>query len=113
MPTKRKSQQWVLDALAGTGGWDILHPGIRGIFEELGYYHGDVDRVFEKVKAASMYAKAWATTAQEVERKALFAERMGWKNASRDFYARACLLYGRARYSYYKDDPRKLILKPA
>lgn len=108
MPTKRKSQQWVLDALAGTGGWDILHPGIRGIFEELGYYHGDVDRVFEKVKAASMYAKAWATTAQEVERKALFAERRGWRNAARDFYARACLLYGRARYSYYKDDPRKL-----
>jgi len=69
MPTKRRSQQWVLDALAGTGGWDILHPGIRGIFEELGYYHGDVDRVFEKVKAASMYAKAWATTAQEVEKR--------------------------------------------
>lgn len=109
MATKRREQTWILDALAGIGGWDILHPGVQGILEELGYFHGDVERVFSKVGAASMYAKAWGTTAREIEKKAEYAEKRGWKTAARDYYARACLLYGRARYSYFRDDPRKMM----
>jgi len=110
MTTKRKGQQWILDALTKYGGWDVLHPEIRGFFEELGYFHGDIDRVFEKLKCARMYTKAWATTAQEVESKARFAEKRGWKTAARDLYARACILYARARYTYFSDDPRKMTL---
>ncbi len=49
MTTKRREQTWILDALAGIGGWDILHPGVQAIFEELGYFHGDIERVFSKV----------------------------------------------------------------
>ena len=42
-----------------------------------------------------------------MERKAIWAERSGYLRAARDYYARAMLLYGRAQYSYYSDDPRK------
>jgi hypothetical protein len=54
MTTKRREQTWVLNALDGIGGWDILHPGGHGIFEELGYFPGDIERTFSKVGAASM-----------------------------------------------------------
>ncbi|MFQ5914807.1 MAG: alpha/beta hydrolase family protein [Nitrospinota bacterium] len=107
MTTKRAGQRWVLDALVAVGGWDILHPEIRGIFEELGYYHSDVDRVFSKVGSTLHFARAWATTAQEVERKARWAERRGFRTAARDYYHRATLLYGRAQYGFFGDDPRK------
>jgi pimeloyl-ACP methyl ester carboxylesterase len=109
MANLRKEQLWILDALTGIGGYDVLHPEIRGFIEEIGYYHTDLDRVFGKAKAATMYAKAWATTAREVEKKAEYAEKRGWRTAARDFYIRAVLLYGRARYSYFKDDPRKMV----
>lgn len=107
MATQRSGQRWVLDALVTLGGWDILHPEVRGFFEELGYYHSDVDRVFGKVGSTLHFARAWGTTAQEVERKARWAEERGFKGAARDFYARAMLLYGRAQYGFYGDDPRK------
>jgi hypothetical protein len=54
MTTKRRGQTWILGTLAGIGGWGILHLGGYGIFEELGYFRGDIERVFSKVEAASM-----------------------------------------------------------
>jgi len=54
MTTKRREQTWVLDALDGIGGWDILHPRGHSIFEEFGYFHGDIERAFGRVEAASM-----------------------------------------------------------
>jgi len=53
MITKRREQTWILVALAGIGGWEILHPGVQGIFEELGYFHRDIERVFSKIGATS------------------------------------------------------------
>lgn len=107
MVTRRQGQRWVLDALVSQGGWDVLHPEVRGIFYELGYYHSDINRVFSKVGSTLHFARAWATTAQEVENKARWAESVGLVNAARDYYQRAVLLYGRAQYGFYGDDPRK------
>jgi len=58
MATQRQGQRWILDALVGMGGWDVLHPEIRGIFEEIGYYHSDVDRVFKKVGSTPHFPRA-------------------------------------------------------
>ncbi len=107
MATQRQGQRWVLDALVATGGFDVLHPEVRGIFEEIGYYHSDIDRVFSKVGSTLHFPRAWGETAQEIERKAIWAERKGFSLAARDYYARAMLLYGRAQYSYFQNDVRK------
>ena len=104
MATQRQGQRWVLDALVATGGFDVLHPEVRGIFEEIGYYHSDIDRVFGKVGSTLHFPRAWGETAQEIERKAIWAERKGFPLAARDYYARAMLLYGRAQYSYFGND---------
>jgi pimeloyl-ACP methyl ester carboxylesterase len=109
MATKRKGQQWILNTFAGVMGREVLHPGGRGMTEEYGYCHGDMDRVNEKLKSGSMFTKAWATTAQEVETRAEVFEKRGWKPAALDAYLRACLLYGKARYTYFSDDPRKVL----
>jgi pimeloyl-ACP methyl ester carboxylesterase len=44
----------------------------------------------------------------EVEKKAQYADNRGWRHAAHDFYARATILYGRAYYSYYADDSRRM-----
>ncbi|MPZ22831.1 MAG: alpha/beta hydrolase [Dehalococcoidia bacterium] len=107
MATKRAGQRWVLDALVGQAGWDVLHPEARGIFYELGYFHSDINRVFSKVGSTLHFSRAWLTTGQEVEKKARWAEERGHRLAARDFYQRAALLYGRGQYGFFGDDPRK------
>ena len=105
----RLNQRWILDALIGIGGWDILHPTIRGFSEETGYYHGDVDRVFSKVGSTQHLPEAFSTTAQEVEIKARWSEARGFRLGAADLYARAMVLYGRAQYGFYSDHPLKKV----
>jgi dienelactone hydrolase len=106
-------QGWVFDTLLGLGGWDVIHPECRPFFEELGYYHSDVDMVFSRVKSASMLPKAWAEVAASVEAKAAFYRDAGFPLTARDLYGRASVLWGRAQYSYYNDDPRKFLFRDA
>ena len=100
-------QSWVMDSFLGGAGWGALHPEAEGIFEELGYDHTDITRVFSRVKAAKMFPKAWATTASEVESKARNLEERGLSLTARDLYRRAAQLYGRAQYGYFFDHPLK------
>lgn len=105
--TRGRSQRWVLDTLLGMGGWDVLHPEAQGFFEELVYNHADAARVFAQVKSGVMFPKAWSLTAAELKRKGEHYEKRGLSRAARDLYARAAVCYGRAQYSYYRDDERK------
>ncbi len=105
--TRGTQQSWVMDSFLSGAGWSVLHPEAEGIFEELGYDHTDIARVFSRVKAAKMFPKAWSVTAAEVESKARNLEERGLTLTARDLYRRAAQLYGRAQYGYFFDHPLK------
>lgn len=102
----RNGQKWVLETLLGMGGMDVLHPESQGTMEAFGYNHNDIKRVFS-IPSGSMLTKSWVKTAAAVEAKAKYAESRGFNLTARDLYLRACLLYGRAQYTFFRDDPRK------
>lgn len=104
---QRESERWILDALLKTGGWDVLHPESKPYWETLGYSHADIDSVFGRMRGGAMLTKAWAARGLEVERLARHADAEGYGLTARDLYLRAALLYGRAQYSFYRDDPTK------
>lgn len=101
------AQRWILDALLKQGGWDVLHPGVQTFFEEFGYYHADIERIFSRVQAASQIPKAWLLTAAEVNRRAEYYLNRGHRRAAYGLFKRAMLLYGRGQYAFFGDDPRK------
>ncbi|MGI6485296.1 MAG: alpha/beta hydrolase family protein [Tepidanaerobacteraceae bacterium] len=103
-----RGQSWVMDGFLSSLGWDVLHPGAKGFFGQLGYILADIDRTFSKVKSAEMLPKAWGTTGAERENEARFYLQNGLKGAAKEVYLRAALLYGRAQYSYYGDTPQKV-----
>ncbi|MFQ5879106.1 MAG: alpha/beta hydrolase [Dehalococcoidia bacterium] len=103
----RRGQKWVLDTLLGMFGIDVLHPESRPIFVQLGYGMADVERVMQRLKGGDWTLKAYTTRAVEVERMACRAEEEGQRLTARDLYLRAGLLYGRAQYAIFRDDPIK------
>jgi pimeloyl-ACP methyl ester carboxylesterase len=107
MATQRDGQRWILDALISVGGWDILHHEVGPFFQQLGYNPGDIQRVFGQVKSTAHIKMAFSTVAQEVEAKANYWLARGAKTTGASLLNRAMLLYGRAYYSYYGDDPRR------
>ena len=106
---ERRGQRWILDTLTGMGGLDVLHPEAQATFERFGYNHTDLRRVFSVPKGA-LLTKSWTKTAKEVEGKAKFFESRGFNKTARDLYLRASILYGRAQYTFFRDDPRKTAL---
>lgn len=109
--TRNAQQGWVLDTLLGLGGLDILHPESLATFEEYGYHHADLAMVSSMAKARSMLPWAWSEVASHVEQKARFYEEAGFNFTARDLYLRAAVLWGRAQYNFFADDPRKLSLR--
>jgi dienelactone hydrolase len=101
----------VLDTLLGMGGWDVLHPEVRPFFEQHGYDHSDIEEVFRRVGSGAMLPKAWSEVAGAVERKARFYQGEGFDRTAEDMFIRASVLWGRAQYSFYGDDPRRIAFK--
>ena len=101
--------EWITDALLVAGGWNALHPNDTPSWEQNGYDHNDIEKVFDRVKCVAMFPKAYASVAKEVETKAANCEKRGFNGAACSLYGRAMQLYGRAQYGYYADDPRKKI----
>ncbi|MCH2550093.1 MAG: esterase FrsA [Alphaproteobacteria bacterium] len=107
--TQRSDQQrWALDTLLANGGFDVLHPGAEFVLTQFGYDAADFQRVVEPAKAGIMVRDRFGRVAMEVEQKAQYHINRGHITAGRRLYHRASLLYGRAYYSYYSDDPRRL-----
>ncbi|MFN0164659.1 MAG: alpha/beta hydrolase family protein [Burkholderiales bacterium] len=107
MATKRDGQRWVLDALISSGGWNVLHPEAGHLMQQLGYHSADIERIFGQVKSTAHIKMAFSTVAQEVETKALYWLERGFHSAAANLLTRAMLLYGRAYYSFFGDDPRR------
>lgn len=103
----RRGQKWVLDTLLGAFGMDVLHPESRPIFLQLGYGMADIERVIQRWKGGDWTVKAFTSRAAEVERLARRSEDEGYRLTARDLYLRAALLYGRAQYAIFRDDPIK------
>lgn len=108
MPTKRDGQRWILDALLNVGGYDVLHPGIYPVFVQFGYDVADLDRVFDGVQASLMVRDRFGAVGGDLERKADYWAARGFTSTATNLYLRAALIYGRAFYSYYSDDPRRV-----
>jgi dienelactone hydrolase len=98
MDGARKGQRWVLDALIGSGGLDVLHPGAAALFEQIGYNMVDLDRVFSQIESTAMAPGAWARVAGEVEARAQYWRGRGYDQAALALYKRALVLFGRTQY---------------
>lgn len=108
MTRRSEQQRWVLDTLLATGGFDVLHPGAEFVLTQFGYDSADFKRVIEPARAGIMVRDRFGRVAMEVEKKAEYHMSRGHNLAGRRLYHRASLLYGRAYYSYYSDDLRRL-----
>ena len=75
---------------------------------QLGYHPADIERVFGQVKSTAHIKMAFSTVAQEVEKKAEYWLGRGFHTAAINLLTRAMLLYGRAYYSFFGDDPRRM-----
>jgi Dipeptidyl aminopeptidases/acylaminoacyl-peptidases len=111
MTDRARSQGWILDIALSLGGYDALHPEAKPTLEECGHNHSDFDKVFELVKSGVMMPKAWSTIAAQAEERARHYDREGFAATAKDFYQRAAVMWGRAQYSFYQDDPRKLLFR--
>jgi pimeloyl-ACP methyl ester carboxylesterase len=112
--TKRAFEQsWVTDTLLAGSGYEVLHPESRHFLGEIGYNPVDFSRVLSRVKAASMFPKAYSEVAVELERKAHYYEDNGFNRTAHDLYNRATLLYGRARHAFPTTDKRHAPLNRA
>lgn len=107
MDPLRKGQRWILDAFIAQGGMDILHPEAAAVFEEFGYNSTDFKTVFSRIKSTSQVPQAWSSVAREIEGRAAYWKSRGARTAALGLYERAAVLYGRAHYSFYGDDPRR------
>ena len=99
MDAARKGQRWVLDALIGSGGLDVLHPGAAALFEQIGYNMVDLERVFSQIESTAMAPGAWGRVAREIEVRAHYWRGRGYDQAALALFKRALVLYGRAQYS--------------
>ncbi|MED2789307.1 alpha/beta hydrolase [Bacillus thuringiensis] len=111
MTQRSQSQGWALDIALALGGFDALHPEAKATMEQLGHDHTDFDKVFSQVKSGAMIPKAWATVASQAQERAKHYEQKGFTVTARDLYQRAAVMWGRAQYSYFNDDPRKLAFR--
>jgi dienelactone hydrolase len=102
-----RDQSWILNTLVAVAGFDALHPGMKYETAKLGYGSSDFDRVFARVTRGEMLVKAWLSVALELERRARWAEREGFRRSAGALYGRAGLLYGRGAYSLFADNPIK------
>ena len=107
MTQRSEGQRWVLDTLLGTGGFDVLHPGAEFFITQIGYDASDFRRVMDQAQAGIMVRDRFGRVAMELEKKAQHHAAEGHATTARRLYHRAALLYGRAFYSYYSDDPRR------
>jgi pimeloyl-ACP methyl ester carboxylesterase len=101
---------WILNTLIGSAGFDVLHPGMKYETAKLGYGSADFDRVFARTQRGEMLLKAWVVQAADVERRAAWAESEGFPGSAGGLFGRAALLYGRAAYTIFGDDPVKSAL---
>ncbi|AHV97643.1 MULTISPECIES: alpha/beta hydrolase [Paenibacillus] len=111
MTQRAQSQSWILDIALSLGGFDALHPEGKATLEELGHNHRDFDKVFELVKSGVMLPKAWSTIASQAEERAEHYENEGFPATAKDLYQRAAVMWGRAQYSFFNDDPRKTLFR--
>lgn len=111
MTQRAISQGWILDIALSQGGFDALHPEAKATLEECGHNHRDFDRVFELVKSGVMIPKAWSTIAAQAEERAKHYEKEGFPATAKDLYQRAAVMWGRAQYSFFNDDPRKTVFR--
>ena len=107
MATLRDGHRWAMDALIGSGGWNVLHPEAGHFMQQLGYHPADIERIFGQVKSTAHIKMAFASVAREVETKAKYWQARGFETAAANLLSRAMLLYGRAYYSFFGDDPRR------
>ncbi|RNB84498.1 alpha/beta hydrolase [Brevibacillus fluminis] len=111
MTQRSEGQKWVLDIALALGGFDALHPEAKPTMEQLGHDHTDFDKVFAMVKSGAMLPKAWATIASQAQERAEHYEKKGFQASAIDLYRRAAVMWGRAQYSFFADDPRKAIFR--
>ncbi len=107
MATLRDGHRWAMDALISSGGWNVLHPEAGHFMQQLGYHPADIERIFGQVKSTAHIKMAFASVAREVETKAKYWQARGFETAAANLLSRAMLLYGRAYYSFFGDDPRR------
>lgn len=111
MTSRGNAQSWVLDMGLRTGGFDVLHPEGANAWQNLGMDAVDFERVFGRVRSTAMMPKAWATTAAELQERAEHYEKEGFIHTGYALYLRSALLWNRAQYSIFADDPRKAVFR--
>lgn len=106
MTRRATEQSWITDTLLAGNGYEVLHPESRHFLGVIGYDPVDFNRILSRVKAASMFPKAYGEVALELEQKALYYERSGLSSTANNLFNRANMLYARARHAFAPSDVR-------
>lgn len=93
---RRSGQKWISDSLIGTLGADLVFPDAYVGWIEQGMGLQDYRRTMARVRSVAMLPKAWARTAESLERDAAAAEAGGHGETALEFSHRAAFCYAKS-----------------
>ncbi len=105
---RRRNEQWMVDLAIRLAGLDSLWIEMMPAWLECGHRLLDIQKTNARIRSLGMMSKEWERTARLTEEHARAAEEAGHRVTAGEFYHRAALYYGRAKWPIFDDtSPRK------
>lgn len=95
---RRRNETWIMDLGLATAGTEAMWPGMEPAWLECGQRQIDLDRTMSRIRSFKMISREWERTARDLEAEAAAAETRGDLVTSGEFYHRAAICFGRAKW---------------
>jgi alpha-beta hydrolase superfamily lysophospholipase len=95
---RRRNETWMLDLGLAAAGTEVMWPGMEPAWLECGQRQIDIERTMTRIRSFKMISKEWERTAKDLQAQAEIAEVKGDLVTAGEFYHRAAICYGRAKW---------------
>ena len=95
---RRRNETWMLDLGLAAAGTEVMWPGMEPAWLECGQRQIDLDRTMKRIRSFKMISKEWERTAKDLDAQAAVAEGKGDLVTAAEFYHRAAICFGRAKW---------------
>ena len=95
---RRRNETWMMELALATAGTEAMWPGMEPAWLECGQRQIDLDRTMSRIRSFKMISKEWERTAKDLDEQASIAEGKGDFVTAGEFYHRAAICFGRAKW---------------
>ena len=106
---RRRNETWMMDMALGIAGTEAMWPGMGPAWIECGQRQIDIERTMSRIRSFKMISKEWERTARGLESQATLAEGKGNHITAGEFYQRAAICFGRAKWPIMDDKSARKI----